>query len=409
MSILAATGGGPVREGCLLRLSREPEDEQRHISRRLYADGKGLGHIQPQFPTTSETVEMSNAAGLKKKSEILRSITSMDDIRRLLKVLPGPDEEAAIQAVKHDSRLTKPRGSLGRLEEIVLWLSRWQSRDVPVMGRPQSCVFAGNHGIACYNVSAFPAAVTRQMVENFTRGGAAINQLAGVLGAEVTVRALHLDQPTQDFTIEPAMSEASCVEAFCVGFDAVDPDATLLCPGEMGIGNTTSAAAICHLLWGGRAADWIGIGTGIDKAQYERKVDVVARSYQLHGDVVTDGLDVLQRVGGLEIVAMAGAIFGARWLRIPVMLDGFICGAAAATLFATSRDSLMHCMVGHGSSEPGHRLLLERIGKRPLLDLDLRLGEGTGAVIAGLIARAAVACHSGMASFEDAGVDSGHL
>ncbi|HBN50485.1 nicotinate-nucleotide--dimethylbenzimidazole phosphoribosyltransferase [Thalassospira xiamenensis] len=341
-----------------------------------------------------------------KKASLSHDIRTLDDIRGLIETLPMANEGPVIEARQRDIGLTKPRGSLGRLEEIVFWLCRWQQSSSPSMENPQTCVFAGNHGIVQHDVSAFPASVTALMVENFARGGAAINQLSTELGAEVTVRALDLDRPTRDFTVEAAMSEDECVDAFRIGMEAVNPEASLLCPGEMGIGNTTSAAAICHVLWGGTPTDWVGSGTGINKAQYDRKIDVVKRTKACHGTSVKDGLDVLRCVGGREIVAMAGAIIAARLLHIPVMLDGFICGAAAAALHETSSKSLLHCMVGHGSVEPGHRLLLDRIGKRPLLDLDLRLGEGTGAVIAGLIVRAAVTCHNNMASFGDIGISA---
>lgn len=338
------------------------------------------------------------------KTNISEGIQSLDDIRALLGSLPMADEGPVIKARQRDLELTKPRGSLGRLEEIVFWLCRWQQSDVPQMDYPQVCVFAGNHGIVQHDVSAFPPSVTALMVDNFTKGGAAINQFSKELGAEVTVRALDLDRPTRDFTVEAAMSEDECVDAFRIGMEAVNPDASFLCPGEMGIGNTTSAAAICHIMWDGTPGDWVGSGTGINRDQYKRKINIVKQAKACHGMSVKDGLDVLRCVGGREIVAMAGAIIAARLLNIPVMLDGFICSAAAATLHETSFKSLMHCMVGHGSAEPGHRLLLDRIRKRPLLDLDLRLGEGTGAVLAGLIVRAAAQCHNNMASFGDIGI-----
>jgi nicotinate-nucleotide--dimethylbenzimidazole phosphoribosyltransferase len=341
------------------------------------------------------------------ETNIARNIGSLDDIRSLLKSLPMASEGSVIEARKRDLELTKPRGSLGRLEEIVFWLCRWQQKSVPDMDHPQVCVFAGNHGITRHDISAFPASVTALMVENFVKGGAAINQLSKELGAEITIRALDLDHPTCDFTQEAAMSEDECVDAFRTGMEAVNPNASLMCPGEMGIGNTTSAAAICHLSWNGMPSDWVGSGTGINNEQYQRKIDVVRQAKFLHDASVTDGLDVLRCVGGREIVAMAGAIIAARLLHVPVMLDGFICGAAAAALYETSPQSLLHCMVGHGSAEPGHSLLLDRIGKRPLLDLGLRLGEGTGAVLAGLVVRAAVTCHNNMACFDDIGLAQG--
>ncbi|WP_374650759.1 nicotinate-nucleotide--dimethylbenzimidazole phosphoribosyltransferase [Dongia sp.] len=335
----------------------------------------------------------------------LPAIRSLDELRDLLKRLPGPDLQAEALAAARDSQLTKPAGSLGRLEEIVLWLCRWQGQHPPRMDRPQTCVFAGNHGIAAEGVSAFPISVTAQMVENFRRGGAAINQLSAALSAKVTVVPLDLDRPVRNFAESAAMDEEECVAAFNAGAAAVDPSASLLCPGEMGIGNTTAASAICHGLWGGDPADWCGRGSGVSSAVVERKAALIARAAERHGPALHDGLDVLRILGGREIAAMAGAIVAARLLRIPVMLDGFICCAAAAALHDVDPDSLAHCMVGHASLERGHQRLLRELDRKPLLDLNLRLGEGTGGVLAATIAKSAVACHNGMATFAEAGVD----
>jgi nicotinate-nucleotide--dimethylbenzimidazole phosphoribosyltransferase len=253
-------------------------------------------------------------------------------------------------------------------------------------------------------ISAFPAEVTVQMVANFRHGGAAINQLSRAFGAEMAVHALDLDRPTVDFTTGPAMSEAEVVEALACGWVAVDPAADVLVTGEMGIGNTTSAAALAAALFGGDPAGWVGRGTGVDDAGLARKADAVARGLALHAAALSDPLEVLRCLGGRELAAMAGAIARARVERVPVVLDGFICTASAAVLERAVPGALDHCVAGHVSAEGGHGRLLAALGKEPLLNLGLRLGEGSGAALALGVVKGALACHSGMATFAEAGV-----
>ena len=221
---------------------------------------------------------------------------------------------------------------------------------------PQIAIFAGNHGVVAQGVSAFPPEVTVQMVANFTHGGAAINQLAKTFGATMTVNAIDLDRPTADFTQSDAMSEADLLAALLVGWDAVDPKADLLVPGEMGIGNTTSAAAISCALFGGVAEDWVGRGTGVDDAGLARKATAVGAGVARLTS--RDPLAVLAALGGREIAAMAGAMLRARTLRIPVILDGFIACSAAAILHALAPMALDHCVAGHASAEAAHTRLL---------------------------------------------------
>ena len=330
--------------------------------------------------------------------------TTLNDIRHALATMPGPDQAAIAGARARDAVLTKPPGALGRLEEVAGFLAGWQGVSSPRVTRPQIAIFAGNHGVVAQGVSAFPAEVTVQMVANFASGGAAINQLAQVFGAAMTVTALELDRPTFDFTTAPAMSAADLVAAFAAGWQAVDPKADLLVPGEMGIGNTTSAAAIACALFGGEAADWVGRGTGVDDAGLTRKAKAVAAGVALHKG---DALEVLRCLGGREIAAMAGAMLAARHLRIPVLLDGFIACTAAAVLHQAAKGALDHCLAGHLSAEAAHGRLLAKLGKEPLLSLGLRLGEGSGAALAIGIVKAAAACHSGMATFAEAGVSEG--
>jgi nicotinate-nucleotide--dimethylbenzimidazole phosphoribosyltransferase len=331
---------------------------------------------------------------------------TFDEMRRLLRTLPGPDLDAGTAAAVRERDLTKPAGSLGRLEELTQWLSTWQGKHPPVVDHPRTAVFAGNHGVAVQGVSAYPPAVTAQMVQNFINGGAAVNQLVGVIDGDLRVYELALEQPTRDFTIAPAMDEEQCAKAMAYGMMAVEPGLDVLALGEMGIANTTAAAAVCHALYGGEAQDWVGPGTGVQGEQLARKAEVVARAVALHQPVMTDGLEILRCVGGLELAAIAGAILAARLARTPVVLDGYVCTAAAAVLHALDRHALDHCIVAHRSAEPGHALLLEKLGQKPLLDLGMRLGEGSGATLAIGILKAAVACHTGMATFAEAAVST---
>ena len=329
---------------------------------------------------------------------------SLDEIRALLAHLPGPDLEAGSAAATREAHLTKPAGALGRIEELAGWLATWQGRHPPNLEHPRTVVFAGNHGVAARGVSAYPAAVTAQMVQNFISGGAAVNQLCRVIDADLRVYEMSLDIPTGDIVDGPAMSREECARAIAYGMMAVEPGIDVLAIGEMGIANTTVAAALCLALFGGEAAEWTGPGTGVVGAALEHKRAVVTAAVARHRADASDPLELLRRLGGLEFAAMVGAILAARMGRVPVVLDGFSAGAAAAVLYAADKRALDHCVAGHVSAEPGHRLLLERIGQRPLLDLGMRLGEASGATLALSILKAAAACHSGMATFTDAGV-----
>lgn len=330
---------------------------------------------------------------------------TLAEFQTTLEGFDGPDMASIAAAKTRDGQLTKPPGALGRLEELAIWYAGWRNTDRPSITSPQVIVFAGNHGVCAQGVSAFPPEVTVQMVANFEHGGAAINQLAKTFGAKMDVHALELDMPTQDFTAAPAMSEAEVVFALRTGWEAVDPAADLLVTGEMGIGNTTSAAAVAAAVLGGDAADWTGRGTGVDDDGLARKTDVVARGLALHD--TSDPLQALRCLGGRELAAMAGAIAAARHLRIPVILDGFICSAAAAVLEKAAEGALDHTVAGHASAEGAHQRLLDALGKPPILSLGLRLGEGSGGTLAIGVLQAAVACHSGMATFAEAGVAEG--
>jgi nicotinate-nucleotide--dimethylbenzimidazole phosphoribosyltransferase len=329
-----------------------------------------------------------------------------DDIAKSLENLPAGDADARRAAEARDAELTKPAGALGRLEDLAAWCAEWQGRHPPRLDDVQVVVFAGNHGVTARGISAFPHEVTVQMVANFEAGGAAVNQLAEAAGATLDVVALDLETPTADLSADPAMSEADCAGAFRRGFDAVRPDTDALVVGEMGIGNTTVAAALCTALWGGDAADWAGPGTGLDGDGVALKARVIADAMAVHGAALDDPLEALRRVGGREIAAMAGAALAARMNRTVVVLDGFVATAAVSVLEKMRPGALDHCVAGHVSAEPGHRRLLERLGKAPLLDLGMRLGEGSGALVALPVLRAAVAAHNGMATFAEAAVSN---
>ena len=312
----------------------------------------------------------------------LPSLTALSEIPGLANSLPGADADAAAAARVRQNSLTKPPGSLGRLEELAEFMAAWRGTDRPEIWRAQALVFAGNHGICAQGVNPYPQEVTAQMVANFQAGGAAINQLCRANGAELSVIALDLDRPTADFTQGPAMTEAECLEALNRGAAAVDGGADVLILGEMGIGNSTIAAALAAACFGGTVAEWVGPGTGSDPAGIARKVDAIERGLTLHAGTRGNAPAILAALGGREQAAICGAVLAARAARIPVILDGFICTAAAAVLHAADPRLLEHCLVGHASTEPGHRKLLAAIGKRPVLEFDMRLGEGSGAALA---------------------------
>ncbi|HYS47970.1 MAG TPA: nicotinate-nucleotide--dimethylbenzimidazole phosphoribosyltransferase [Xanthobacteraceae bacterium] len=329
---------------------------------------------------------------------------SLVDLRAACLDLPPGDADAAAAVAARDVTLTKPPGSLGRLEEIVRWLARWQGRSPPRLDRVEALVFAGNHGVTAQGVSAYPAAVTVQMVANFSAGGAAINQLARIAGATLRVLPLALEAPTADFTAAPALADGEFLEAVTTGYEAVSPEIDLVLLGEMGIGNTTAASALAAALFGGGGLRWAGRGTGLDDAGLRRKQDVIDRALVRHADRLADPLACAATFGGRELAAILGATLAARHRRIPLLLDGFVCTAAAAPLAKLAAGALDHALAAHVSAEAGHRLLLAELGLEPLLDLSMRLGEGSGAAVAVLVLRAALACHTGMATFAQAGV-----
>ena len=330
-----------------------------------------------------------------------------EDIRLLFEMLPPPDLDSVAAVREREKTLVKPAGALGRLEGITEWLAAWQATSKPAVLRPSVCVFAANHGVTAQGVAAYPSSVTRQMLETFAAGGGTINQICATFDFGFKVFDLALDIPTGDITQEPALDEKSCVATMAFGMEAVAGGTDLLGLGEMGIGNTTVAAAVYAALYGGDPARFVGRGAGADDAQLARKVDAVQRALALHGPHLSEPLEVLRRLGGREIAAIAGAILAARSQRVPVVLDGYVVTAAAAVLHAIEPTSIDHCVAGHLSAEGAHAEVLERIGKKPILDLGMRLGEGSGAALAMTMIKAAAACHAGTVTFAQAGISAG--
>lgn len=326
---------------------------------------------------------------------------TLAEIDILVSDFPGPDMESATTAVAHERELAKPRNALGRLEELAEWLATWQGRHPPRIERPCVSVFAGNHGVVAQGVTAFPPEVTAAMVQTFADGGGAINQISAALDADFRVFELALEVPTKDFTEDAAMTDKDCARAMAYGMMAVEQGADVIALGEMGIGNTTVAAALSAALFGGDAAEWIGLGAGADSEQMDRKRAAVDAGLALHKGEISSPLDALRRLGGYELAGICGAIIAARMGRVPVVLDGFVATAAAAVIAKLAPGGLDHCIVGHLSREPGHKKLCDLLEKKPVLDLDMALGEATGAALAIHILRAAALCHSDMAKLSD--------
>lgn len=318
--------------------------------------------------------------------------------------MPYFDEYYADQARDRQKALTKPQKSLGKLEDISIWMAGWQRKSFPTVNNAHCLIFAGNHGIAQKGVSAYPSEVTSQMVENFYAGGAAINQLCNLADMALSVIPIDLENPTRDFSESLAMDKEETLSAMQIGFESVPSDCDLLVLGEMGIGNTSAATAIACVLFNQSVDTWTGVGSGLSTKGVESKISIIKSAHKLHGNNFERVEDILSSFSGREMAAIAGAVIAARIYSIPVLLDGFISTTSAATLTLYSKTILDHCLISHLSTEPGHAGILSFLGKEPLLDLNMRLGEGSGAAVASLIIRAALATHNGMATFSEAGV-----
>jgi nicotinate-nucleotide--dimethylbenzimidazole phosphoribosyltransferase len=327
-----------------------------------------------------------------------------EELASLLASLPGRDEEAAAEVRDRASEVLRPTGALARLDEVAAWLAGWQRTTRPRVERPAAAVFVADHGVADEGVSAYPAGVTAEMLRALRAGVATASVMARGLGARLEVVDVGVGRPSGNIARETALTEGRFRECFEAGRRAVAglAGADLLVLGEMGIANTTPAAAVSTALFGGQAEYWTGRGTGISDAAYVRKVAVVEAVRRR-----ADGcgpLEVLRRAGGSELVAIAGAVLEARLRSIPAVLDGFVVTAACAALEVARPGALDHCLAGHCSGEPGHRLLLDKLGKLPLLDLGLRLGEGSGALAAVPLVKLAAACLTEVATFAEWGL-----
>lgn len=315
--------------------------------------------------------------------------------------MTDPDEGSAAAVRERAGVVLRPRGALARLDELAVWLAGWQRTSHPAVQRPSVVVFAADHGVVAEDVSAYPQSVTGSMVGAIRAGVATVSVMAGQLGVGMEVVDVGVGRPTGNLRSEPAMSREELGLAFEAGRRAVaglsHPD--LLVLGEVGIGNTTSAAAVCLALFGGDATDWVGPGAGLDGPGLARKREVVAQAV---GRVTaTEPLEILRQLGGRELAAIAGAAAEARARSIPVILDGMVTTAAAMPLEVTRPGYLDHCWPGHVSAEPGHRRLVELLGRPAILDLEMRLGEGSGALAALPIVALAARCVTDVATFDE--------
>lgn len=304
-------------------------------------------------------------------------------LRRAVADLPSADAVSVAAVHERAADILRPPGALQWLDDLAAWIAGWQRRPLPRIERPAGIVFAADHGVAAAErVSALEPKVTAAMFAAFAEGRSTMRSFARHAGASVEAIDVGIGTPTGDIRVEPALSAQRFDEVVEVAWDAVARvDADLLVLGEMGIGNTTASAAVSAALAGGEAAAWVGRGTGIDDDTLSRKRLAVQQAVRRIAGV-TDPLEVLREVGGAELVAIAAAVVAARHRSLPVVLDGYVVTSSVLPLVVLEATVLDHCTVGHCSAEPGHRLLLERLGKRPLLDLDMRLGEGSGAMAA---------------------------
>ncbi len=324
-------------------------------------------------------------------------------IAQLLADLPDPDRSARDEVAARAATVLRPAGAFARLDVVAAWLAGWQGTATPRVERPHVAVFAADHGVAVEGVSAYPADVTAAMVEAICGGVATITVLAREVGATLELFDVGVGRPTGNIRVTDAMSVEEFDAAVAAGAAAVESvDADLLAVGEIGIGNTTAAAAVAAAVLGGDAGDWVGPGTGVVGAALAHKCDVVQAALDRVGPV--EPLEALRRLGGRELAAMAGAVAAARRRRLPVVLDGFIASAAVAPLAVARPGSLDHCIAGHCSAEPGHQRLLETLGLDPLMRLDLRLGEGSGALVAVPTIRMAAAAVVEVATFDEWGL-----
>jgi len=348
----------------------------------------------------------------------------MDErISRTLERIKPLDTAAMETARTRQDNLTKPRGSLGQLEDLAIRIAGIRGNSLPTLERKAIVTMAADHGVVAEGVSAYPQEVTKQMVYNFLAGGAAINVLARYIGARVVVIDMGvigglephdglvcrmIDFGTRDMAKGPAMTIQQAVDCMASGIEIVETEVErgldVIGTGDMGIGNTTASAAICAAITGEPVEKVTGRGAGVDDEQLVHKINVIHQALKVNRPDPKDALDVLAKVGGFEIGGLAGVMLGAAAHRIPVILDGFNSGAAALIAVSLSPAAKDYFIAAHNSAEPGHRTMLQHLGLVPLLDLGMRLGEGTGAALGICLAEAAVKLLSQMATFDEAGV-----
>jgi nicotinate-nucleotide--dimethylbenzimidazole phosphoribosyltransferase len=350
----------------------------------------------------------------------------MEILNRTVKAIKPPDKAAMAEARARQDNLTKPAGSLGRLEELSIQLAGVQGKPSPQIEKKVIITMAGDHGVLAENIGNWPQEVTAQMVENFLNGGAGINVLARMAGARIVFVDMGVAsdlKPHPQLVVRkagygtgnicrgPAMSSEQAMKAIETGIEIVDTEADkgldIVGTGDMGIGNTTASAAICTVITGKPAREVTGRGTGISDEQLAHKIDVIERALAINNPDAAKPLEVLAKVGGFEIGGLAGVILGAAARRIPVVIDGFISGAAALIATALAPQAKDYLIAGHVSAESGHPVMLEFLGLKPLLNLDMRLGEGTGAALGIFLAEAAARTLNEMATFAEAGVSEG--
>jgi nicotinate-nucleotide--dimethylbenzimidazole phosphoribosyltransferase len=350
----------------------------------------------------------------------------MELIARTIKNIKPLDEAAMAAARGRQDSLTKPAGSLGRLEELSIQLAGIQGKARPSVAKKAVITMAGDHGVVDEKVGNWPREVTAQMVQNFLRGGAGINALARQAGARIVFVDMgvasdikphaklivrKIDYGTKNMCLGPAMTAAQAEQAIAAGIEIIQGEAEkgldIVGTGDMGIGNTTASSAIFAALSGKKAEEVTGRGTGISDEQLAHKIDVIKRALAVNRPDPTRPLDVLAKVGGFEIGGLAGVIIGAAARRIPVVIDGFISGAAALIAMALAPQAKDYIIAAHCSAEAGHAAMLKYLGLKPLVNLDMRLGEGTGAAIGIILAEAAVRTLNEMATFAEAGVSEG--
>ncbi len=347
----------------------------------------------------------------------------MKEIERIIATIGRPDEAAMEAARQRQDQLTKPQGSLGRLEELAIRVAGITGRERPTLPRKAVIVMAGDHGVAAHGVSAFPSEVTPQMVLNFLAGGAAINVLARRTGSKVVVVDVGVasDLPSRDglvsrkvargtrnLAVEAAMTHEEAERAIQVGIDVLEAEyqkgLDMVATGDMGIGNTTPSSAIVSILTGRPVAEVVGRGTGVDDEGLARKIRAIEQGIQINKPNPADPMDVLAKVGGLEIAGLVGVILAGAAHRLPVVVDGFISGAAALVAVKICPQVRSYLIPSHRSVEIGHTVMLEALDLQPMVDLNMRLGEGTGAAIVMQLIDDALAIHNEMATFAEAGV-----